>query len=119
VTSRTWRVLLGCAVVVQLVALYWPRQVGDGGVPGTDKVVHAALFAAVALTGRFAGVPVRWLVGLLVGHAVVSELVQALLLPVRSGDPWDVLADVVGVAVGLLAARAAGARACDRAASAR
>jgi hypothetical protein len=119
VTPRLWRLLLAGSVVVQLVALYWPQQVGGGGPPGTDKLVHALLFAAVAFTGRFAGVPVRWLAALLAAHAVVSELVQALLLPGRSGDPRDVFADLVGVAGGLLAARAAGARACDPAASAR
>jgi len=36
----------------------------------------------------------------------VSELVQALLLPDRSGDPYDVLADLAGAFAGwLLTAR--------------
>ena len=36
-------------------------------------------------------------------HAPVSELVQHFLLPGRSGDGWDVVLDLVGVAVGAAA----------------
>jgi hypothetical protein len=98
---RDW-LLFALAVAVQLLVLYLPR-VDTGGVdgPGLDKVVHATVFAAVAWTGRRAGVPVRLLAGLLVLQAVGSELVQGLLLPDRSGDPLDALADLAGVAVGL------------------
>ena len=38
-------------------------------------------------------------------YAVVSELVQALLLTERSGDLLDVLADAVGAAAGWALAR--------------
>jgi hypothetical protein len=102
VTRTSWRWLLAAAVAVQLVVLYWPRPVDTGGGVGIDKVVHAALFAVVALTGRRAGVPPAWLAGLLLAHAVLSELLQHLVLPNRSGDPWDALADAVGVLVGML-----------------
>ena len=34
-------------------------------------------------------------------QAVGSEVLQGALLPNRSGDPWDVVADLVGVAAGL------------------
>jgi uncharacterized membrane protein len=98
------RAAFGAAVVVNLVVLYWPRQVSDGGIPNADKVVHIAIFAGVMLTGARAGVPLSWLVGLLAVHAVSSELVQHWFLPNRSGDPRDVAADLVGVAVGALVA---------------
>ena len=46
--------------------------------------------------------PRRWaLVGLLALHAPVSELVQHFLLPNRSGDPWDAVADLGGVVLGV------------------
>jgi VanZ family protein len=62
----------------------------------------------VAFTGLKAGVPARWLLGALVANAIVSELVQHYLLPQRDGDPFDALADLVGVALGAwLGARAA------------
>lgn len=83
--------------------LYWPGTPSAGGVPGLDKVVHVLVFAAVALAGRRAGVPVRWLAVLLLGHAAVSEAVQHALLPGRSGDPGDLVADAVGTLGGLVA----------------
>jgi len=102
-----WRVLLAVAVAGQLLVLYWPRPVPAGGLPYLDKAVHLAVFAAVATTGLRARVlPAPWLIGLLALHAVVSEALQASVLPARSGDPWDVVADLVGVGVGSLVAAA-------------
>lgn len=111
-SRATGRWLLAATVAVQLLVLYWPSPPGVGGAPGLDKVVHAAVFAAVAVAGRYAGVPPPWLAGLLLAHAAGSEIVQHLLLPNRSGDPLDALADAAGVAVGMLAPlpRAAGGR---------
>jgi VanZ family protein len=82
--------------------LYWPRTVGPPGIEHLDKVAHVVAFGAVAWTGLRAGVPARWLGALLVVHAVTSEMLQAWLLPHRSGDPADVLADLGGVVLGLL-----------------
>ena len=95
-----WRALFVLAIVVQLVVLYAPRGTG-GGIPYLDKVVHVAIFAAVVWAGRRVGVPGLWLAAIFLAHAVVSEVVQAALLPGRSGSVTDVLADVVGVALGL------------------
>lgn len=89
------------AVVVQLIALYLPNPPSGGGLPGMDKVVHAAIFLAPALFGVLAGLRPVVLAPLLIAHAVASELVQHTLLPGRGGDPWDAVADVVGVAIGL------------------
>jgi hypothetical protein len=88
------------AVVANLVVLYWPRTVSDGGIPFADKIVHIGIFAIVVITGARAGVPLAWLVGLLAVHAVSSELAQHWFLVNRTGDPADVVADLVGVAVG-------------------
>ena len=95
-----WRWLLAAAVVVQILVLYLPVSGPGGALPGADKVVHAAVFGAVAFTGRRAGVPLLPLVALLVAHAVVSEIVQGMLLPGRQGDPWDAVADVAGTGLG-------------------
>ncbi|HZI98301.1 MAG TPA: hypothetical protein VFD41_12330 [Actinomycetales bacterium] len=100
-----WRGLFVAALVVQLVVLYWPRPVDAAAVPGLDKVVHVAIFAAAAMAGRRAGVPVRWLAAGLALHAVVSEVIQGTLLEGRSADPFDAVADLVGVAIGLAVAR--------------
>ncbi len=89
---------------MQLSVLYAPT--GPGGDPPAyaDKVVHLVVFAAVAWTGRRAGIRSRPLLVALVAHAVVSELLQLTLLPGRSGDLLDVVADIVGAVVGLVVA---------------
>jgi hypothetical protein len=101
--TRAWALFAG-ALLVNLAVLFWPSGVGGGGPEHVDKVVHAASFAALGWTGVRAGLPVATLVAALAAHAVTSEVVQATLLPDRSGDPWDVAADVAGVALGLGAA---------------
>ena len=93
------RYAFAAAVAVQLVVLYWPREVSTGGTPGVDKVVHAAIFGGVLWAGLRAGVPLRPLVAALVVHAVLSEAIQHWLLPGRDGDPFDALADLTGVAI--------------------
>lgn len=102
------RVLLALTVAVQLVVLYAPRAPSAGSVPGVDKVVHAAVFGAVAWAALRCGFTVRTVAVVLVAHAVLSEVLQAGLLPARSGDALDVVADVAGVVVALAIARATG-----------
>jgi hypothetical protein len=92
-------------VAVNLALLYWPRAPGPG-VGGLDKMVHLATFASVAWAGLRAGLPSHWWLPLLAGHAVLSEVLQHALLPHRSGDPLDAVADVVGVLAGWWWARA-------------
>ncbi|TDE96201.1 VanZ family protein [Occultella glacieicola] len=88
-------------MIIQVVALYWPRiETPDTGVPSADKVAHALIFAAVMATGCLAGIPARWLALGLAAHAVLSELIQHVVLPDRTGDPLDLLADLAGIALG-------------------
>lgn len=96
-----WRIGFVAAVALQLYGVYAPREAGpDVGLPGVDKVAHLFLFGSVAFLGLMARVPARWLLSALVANAIVSELVQYWLLPQRDGDPFDVLADLAGVALG-------------------
>ena len=69
-----------------------------------DKIVHGVLFAALALTSRLAAVGVVPLVIGLAAYAGASEVLQGVLPIDRDADPFDALADLVGVAVGVLAA---------------
>lgn len=92
-------------------ALFWPRPAGPQGLDGSDKLVHLLLFALLAGTTRWRFGPGTALLAAVVGYAALSELVQALLLPDRSGDLLDLLADVVGVGLGaVIAARLVRAR---------
>ena len=75
--------------------------------PNFDKLVHSTIFALPVMFALLARLPL-WPVVAVVGlHAPVSELIQWRLLPHRSGDPWDVVADLVGVTLGALAAHLA------------
>jgi VanZ family protein len=97
------------AVVAQLLALYWPAVTIEGPVSWTDKVVHLLVFAVPTYAvGRALG-SVRVAVLIFAIHAPVSELVQHVLLPGRTGDVWDAVLDLVGVALGA-AALVVGAR---------
>lgn len=94
--------LLAAALVVHLLALYLPGSPDPGPdvVPHLDKLVHVLLFATPALlicriTSKW------WPIVAMAAHAPVSELVQYRLVPHRSGDVWDLVADAVGVILGL------------------
>ena len=68
-----------------------------------DKVTHLLTFAALALSGRWAGVPVLPLLGGLTAYAAATEVLQAVLPINRHADPRDLVADrrpgcVVGLA---------------------
>lgn len=96
-----WLGLLVLSLLLQLVVLYAPSAPGGPELNGLDKVVHATVFGAPALAALLAGLPRRWVLGLLALHAPVSELVQATVLPSRDGDVWDGVADVTGVGLAL------------------
>ncbi|MEP6761637.1 MAG: hypothetical protein ABJA93_09765 [Sporichthyaceae bacterium] len=89
------------ALTAMLIAMSLASSAGCGGASLTislDKAVHLLSFAFVTWSGARVGLPIRWLVAALTVHAVTSELIQHALLPGRSGDSADVLADLAGVA---------------------
>ena len=109
----------GVAVLLQLWGLY---RVAGPPQPSwfrfADKVEHAVGFAlpvllilgAGALHGRrgwqWPGARTSVLVvAIFAAHAVVSEVIQHVWYRYRTGDPLDVLADWVGIAVGFLVFR--------------
>jgi len=96
------RGVFAVVVLVSLAVLFAPASDVPSAPPGVDKLVHLGLFAALALTGRWAGIRVRVLAALLVGYTVVSELVQGLTPLARSASVADAAADVGGIALGLL-----------------
>ena len=96
-------------VLLSLVVLFTPGSATPSLHPGLDKLVHLAMFAVLAVTGRRAGAPAGGLACGLVVYAVVSEVLQAVLPIGRDGEVLDAVTDSVGVAVGLLTTRAASA----------
>jgi VanZ family protein len=122
---RRGHLLVGLAVLAivgQLYGLY--RTSGPQTLswfPQADKLAHLLLFAVpvglVLLTRsvltaeasrRAAHRFTASVVVLFLLHAVVSELIQHSFYTTRTGDPVDVLADWLGVAVGVASARLLG-----------
>ena len=97
------RAAFGLTVLVSLAVLFAPASDVPSGVPVSDKLVHGLLFAALAVTGRLARLPVLPLLVALVGYAGLSEVLQTVLPIDRDGDVRDALADVVGAVAGLVA----------------
>ncbi|MGY1844232.1 VanZ family protein [Modestobacter sp. SYSU DS0875] len=97
------RGVLAVAVLVSLAVLFAPPSDVPDSPPGVDKLVHLLLFAALAGSGRWAGIGRAVLAGALVLYAAVSELLQATDLVGRDASVADLLADVVGVVLGLAA----------------
>lgn len=91
------------ALLLQALIVYAPQVPGpEPAVPGADKVVHGIVFALPVVLAGAARLPWwRWLAVALALHAPVSELIQQTMLPRRSGDPLDVLADLVGVGLAI------------------
>ncbi|CAN7373779.1 VanZ family protein [Knoellia sp. LjRoot47] len=96
------------ALLLQLVVLYAPSAGGVAPFPYFDKLVHLTVFALPVLFAVLARLPVVPVAVVMALHAPVSEVVQATVLPQRSGDPWDAVADVTGVLLGVLVARYVG-----------
>lgn len=130
---RSWPglgVLAVLAVLGQLYGLY--RVTGPPTphwFPQADKLEHLLGFALptalvlLTVAGRQRGGPARppqrttgLVVAVFAAHAVVSELVQHAFYAGRTGDPFDVLADWTGTALGLVVALAL-LRPADRAAA--
>jgi hypothetical protein len=102
-TRRVWRYAFALAIVVNVAILYLPVAVGPpSSLPFLDKVVHATSFALIAVTGLMARVPLRLLVLLLVGEAIVSEIVQGTVTVLHRDGNWaDAVADLIGAALGM------------------
>jgi uncharacterized protein YfiM (DUF2279 family) len=98
------------AVLVSLAVLFAPPSDVPSGPPGVDKVVHFALFAVLAVTGRWAGIGRGVLAGMLVLYAAGSELLQGTDLVDRDASIGDLVADSAGVVAGLLLWRLMAAR---------
>lgn len=101
------RVLFTICCVASAVILFTPSSGVPTAPPGTDKLVHLALFLALTGTGLLAGARYGPLVTALVCYAPLSELLQDALPIHRHADPLDLAADLAGVLTALALLRPA------------
>lgn len=87
------------ALVLQVYGLYAPEVPGPSGPPGSDKVAHLLGFGVPAALAWL--LRARWVVVLLVVHALISEPLQGWLQASRQADVWDLVADLTGIALGV------------------
>ena len=99
--SRLWRALLLFAVLALVVLCVLPESPDPLGVRHADKLYHVAGYALLAAgtVQVYAGSALAWRLLALLALGVLLEGVQALL-PWRSADPMDALANTVGVLAG-------------------
>jgi len=90
-------------ILLSVWMLFSPGSTVPAGPPYGDKVVHALLFAALAMTGRQAGLRPGALLGALVVYAAGSEALQSVLPINRAGDVLDATVDVLGAVAGVVA----------------
>lgn len=108
--------------VIILVATLLPEQWMPGSpgtessgidVPGVDKIAHLILFGGFGLLWTRAGSPDGRFSAILFGGlllAILTEGGQGLAFIGRSPDPTDILADTIGLALGIAAYRLIGPR---------
>ena len=95
------RGVFAVVVLLSLAVLFAPASDVPTAPAGVDKLVHIGLFAALAVSGRWAGIGSRMLAPLLLGYAAVSEVVQGLAVLDRSVSFADWVADAAGMVLGL------------------
>ncbi len=95
--------LLGLMVIICWLA--FSNQPSEGTLPHADKLNHLAAFMALAVAARSSAAPgwrkTLWVVLALGAYGGLIELVQTQI-PGRQGEWSDLLADMLGVGLGLL-----------------
>ena len=103
---RLWQALFALLfIVISYLALSHAPPAGIS--TGWDKANHGLAFASLAFCGHMAGARRGWLLFMaLLAYGGAIELLQ-MHIPNRDGDWHDLLADGVGIALGLLVSRSA------------
>lgn len=82
-----------------------PQGSGPPLLPHLDKLAHAGAFTVLALLGTRAGLRPWLLAALLLAYGVGIEVAQGVFTTTREASLADVLADALGIALGLWLAR--------------
>ena len=102
-TARTWRVLLLLLLVVVSCLALTPKPL-EGFESGLDKVSHLLAFTSLAFSG-YLGFPVSRGIraALVIGLLAYGGLIEVLqvIVPGRSSEWGDLLADGIGIAFGM------------------
>lgn len=97
-----WRMLFFSGLVITFfMGVIFPMPGGAAGAASDhDKLIHTAVFFALALIGTIGRFERRLIVGILVIHGSLIEILQGLN-PNRSADIHDFFADVLGITLAM------------------
>lgn len=104
-TRPAVRVGLIVATVIFNIGFFLPKVPGaelSAGIPQADKIVHVLIFAFTTGVVLLLSKPRGWLMtATIVGMFVWGITVETIqdVIPGRLGDPWDVAADCLGIAL--------------------
>ena len=101
-----WGLVLGYTGLL-LFLLWGPPADSPPLFPHDDKVFHAVAFTGIGASWWWVTHRPRFVAIFGLAMAVITEVVQGMLPWPRSMDPLDMLADAVGVALGLWGAKTA------------
>jgi VanZ family protein len=111
---RVRRALFVLVLLAVLVLALKPVPVEPPLFDHIDKLNHVGCFALLAVLAWWAGCRPLWAVGAgLLAFGVLIEVAQSAV-PTRSADPLDLVADLLGIALGLLLCAAVRARRLNR-----
>jgi len=100
--SRSVRIIFWFALVASYILALLPQDVAPQFERLSDKTLHFFAFAVLMLLLMLSYRIIWWKGALwLLGYAIFIELSQACT-PTRCSDMIDVVADVIGMAIGLL-----------------
>jgi hypothetical protein len=98
--SSLSRAAFALATLITMVMLFAPSSDVPIGPEGSDKLVHAAMFAALLLLGWYARIPLRFLAPILVAYGGIAEIIQGQIG--RDEDFWDWVSDSTGIVLAVL-----------------
>ena len=101
---RRWRWVLLLMLAITSWLAFMPSEPQAEAAPQLDKLEHIVAFAALAFVARLASHgrrPALWVGLSLLAYGLFIEVVQSWL-PSRHADVLDLVADAVGIALGLL-----------------
>jgi len=104
------------SILVTILFLMPGSDIPGVEIPFIDKWVHIGLFLALSLLWTLLldrkdlayTKAMVLLFLLLLFYGMVIELIQHTLLPTRTADPWDVLANTIGILLGIWMGRRLG-----------
>lgn len=94
------------ALCAATFVMLMPMPPSDGEITYIDKLVHICIFMMLAILGALAYLSHKNKVWVsLVGYGILIEIMQATLTTTRDGDPVDLLADCIGILLGICVVR--------------